>query len=302
MTERGQWRWAAIAGFACVASGIGFVAQRAVIAGSDATVLAFYRHFGAAAAFVAAGLVLNRLRFRFAARDLLAVTALGLWQFAAIGIVMSESLRYIPAARATLIMTTMPLLTLFLASFMGQERLTLGKLAGCIVAAFGVAAALSDRPIEAAGAAWKGDALMFAATIGGAVNAVLMAPLLRRYGTFAVTTTSMAVGALALFVLLVAQNNLSGLGGFAPSGWLAIATIMIFGGAIALYLWFWALEHTAPSRVVVTISLNPVSAAVTGALVLGEAITGRVLLGLLFVIAGIAIAYWPGPQMTAARE
>lgn len=302
MTERAQWRWAAIAGFACMASGLGFVFQRAVIVESDATVLAFYRHFGAATAFVIAGLALGRMRFKMNPRDWAAVVALGLWQFTAAGIMMSESVRYIPAARATLIMTTMPLVTLFLASLMGQERLTLAKLAGCVLAAIGVGIALSDRSIDAVGEAWKGDALMLAATIGGAFNTVLMVPLLRRYGAFPVTTTGMSAGALALFALLAVQGNLHGLGGFSQSGWIAIAIIMVFGGAIALYLWFWALEHATPSRVTVTISLNPVSAAFFGTLVLGEAVTGRMLLGLVLVVAGIAIAYWPARDMAAAGE
>lgn len=294
MTARGHWRWAAIAGFACMASGLGFVFQRALIAESDASVLAFYRHFGAAALFVMAGLALGRLRFKMTPRDWLAVIALGLWQFTVAGILMSESVRYIPAARATLIMTTMPLVTLFLAALVGQERLTLAKLAGCVLAAIGVGIALSDRSIDAVGEAWKGDALMLAATIGGAFNTVLMVPLLRRYGAFPVTTTGMSAGAFALFALVAAQGNVHGLAGFSPSGWFAIMIIMVFGGAIALYLWFWALEHTTPSRVTVTISLNPVSAAFFGAVVLGEAVTGRTLFGLLFVVVGIAIAYWPG--------
>ena len=43
----------------------------------------------------------------------------------------------------------------------------------------------------------------------------------------------------------------------------------------------------------VTISFNPLAAAVLGALVLGEEITLRLMAGLAGVVAGIVIAYWP---------
>ena len=65
-----------------------------------------------------------------------------------------------------------------------------------------------------------------------------------------------------------------------------------FGGAITFFLWIWALEHTAPSRVALAVTLNPVSAAVLGALILGEPVTWRLLAGLCGVIGALVLVNW----------
>jgi drug/metabolite transporter (DMT)-like permease len=67
---------------------------------------------------------------------------------------------------------------------------------------------------------------------------------------------------------------------------------MTIGGAVTFFLWIWALEHTTPSRVAITVTMNPVAAVILGALVLAEPVTWRLLLGLAAIIAGITAANW----------
>ena len=67
---------------------------------------------------------------------------------------------------------------------------------------------------------------------------------------------------------------------------------MSFGGAFTFFLWIWALEHTAPSRVALAVTFNPISATVLGALVLSEPITWRLMVGLAGIIASLVIVNW----------
>lgn len=66
----------------------------------------------------------------------------------------------------------------------------------------------------------------------------------------------------------------------------------VLGGAVSFFLWIWALEHTAPSRVALAVTLNPVSAAVLGALVLDEPVTWRLLVGLVGIVAALVLVNW----------
>ncbi len=65
---------------------------------------------------------------------------------------------------------------------------------------------------------------------------------------------------------------------------------MFVGGMASFYLWFWALERVPASAVTLTISLNPVAAAIGGAIVLAEPVTLNLLLGLFGIAAGLTIA------------
>jgi drug/metabolite transporter (DMT)-like permease len=67
---------------------------------------------------------------------------------------------------------------------------------------------------------------------------------------------------------------------------------MTAGGAVTFFLWIWALEHTTPSRVAITVTMNPVAAVILGALVLSEPVTWRPLAGLAAIIAGNTAANW----------
>ena len=68
------------------------------------------------------------------------------------------------------------------------------------------------------------------------------------------------------------------------------------GGALAFWLWNFGLERTTPTRVAVTVAVNPIVAAVLGMAVLGEPIAATLAVGLVAVLAGIALTAWPARQ------
>ena len=59
---------------------------------------------------------------RIAARDLLPIGLLGIGQFAALMVLLNYSLLHIPAARASLLFSTFPLMTMILSALLGRER------------------------------------------------------------------------------------------------------------------------------------------------------------------------------------
>jgi drug/metabolite transporter (DMT)-like permease len=67
----------------------------------------------------------------------------------------------------------------------------------------------------------------------------------------------------------------------------------VIGAALTFMLWSWALERTTPTRVAISVTLNPVSSMALGALWLDESVSLRLMLGLLAVLTGIALAAWP---------
>lgn len=277
------------AGLASVFGGAAVVATRAIIDESDPLSLAVLR-YGISGVIMLA-LALAQIRIRLAKRDVVPIIVLSLLQFAGFGYFFISALAYIPAARGALVLSTMPLATLVLASVIGRERLTRLKLVGVVLTLVGIAIALGDRT-GAGEQAWKGDLMMATAVGFGTLYTTLSAAYLRRYSALMFTATGLPIGTIALLLCLAATGDLSGLVRFSPAGWLGVAFLGTIGGAASFYLWIWALERTTPTRVAIMITLNPLTSAILGWLVLAEPITWYVLAGLICVLSGIVLANW----------
>jgi len=268
--------------------GSAVVATRLAVPESNALAVTFLRFLGASIVMLA--FTLPRTRVRIDWRDAPPVAALALIQFALFAWFFSASLQYIPAARGALVLSTQPLLTLALAVLLKRERFTLAKAAGGVIALLGVAFALGDRVSVPGADTGRGDLLMFGAAVTGSIYNVTSGFYLRKYPALVLCSVMVPIGALALLAAIVIGGDWSGFTGFSMRGWLAIAYLMTIGGAVTFFLWIWALEHTSPSRVAITVTMNPVAAVILGALILSEPVTWRLLVGLGAIILGIALA------------
>lgn len=292
---------ALVACLATILGGSAVVAARFAVSEIDPTTLAFLRHAGAGLLIVllAAVIVQRQVWRAIVGPDLLAILVLGATQYAVFGWMFAAGLTYVPAGRGALALGTYPIQTLLLAALLGRERLTVAKLAGCLVALVGVAVALGDRVAADGPEVWKGDALLIAAAFLGSVYNVFSGPHLRRYSALAVTAVQMLVGVLLLLVGCWVVNGSVSTVGLSLNGWLALTWLVTIGGAVCFYLWIWALEHTVPSRVSIAVTLNPIAAALFGALLLAEPLTGRLAAGLIAVVAGLALVNWPSRPAVA---
>jgi drug/metabolite transporter (DMT)-like permease len=73
--------------------------------------------------------------------------------------------------------------------------------------------------------------------------------------------------------------------------WLVLIGFLgVIGGALGFFLWTWAVGQTTPTRTAVFLTLNPTTAALLGAVLLGERITMPFMIGLTLVLAGIIVA------------
>jgi drug/metabolite transporter (DMT)-like permease len=295
-------RLAALAVLAASASamlgGFAIVATRVAVPDSNALSVAFLRFLGASVLMLA--FTLPRMPVRIARDDWLPVIALGVLQFGVFSWLFTSALQHIPAARGALVLSTQPLITLALAVLLRRESLTVAKISGGVIALAAVGFALGDRVVVAGGNSIEGDLYMFGAALTGSFFNVASGYYLRKYPATMVGAVMIPAGAVALLAAIAWQGDWSGFGGFSVAGWVAIAYLMTLGGAFTFFLWIWALEHTTPSRVAITVTMNPVSATALGALVLAEPVTWRVLIGLSGIIGGIAIANW-GALMRSIR-
>jgi drug/metabolite transporter (DMT)-like permease len=243
-------RWALFAAAATgVQVGVSTVASRFAIEETTPVSLAFLRYLIGFVCLAPALFMIAPVPMRRA--DWAPVCALGLGQFGVLIVLLNWGLKYIPAAEAALIFSTMPLLTWLLLAALGEERLSPAR--GCAVALSiaGVFVAMADDVFSGAGVPprthWWGEAAVAASALVGALCSIFYRPYLRRY-------PAVQVGSLAMFASLLVLGALSWLGGsfaamttISATAWGAISFIGVFS-AVGYFLWLWALQHRRTVR------------------------------------------------------
>lgn len=81
---------------------------------------------------------------------------------------------------------------------------------------------------------------------------------------------------------------------------LAILYLIVFGSFIAFTAYSWLLEAAPPTTVASYAYVNPLVALVLGAVLAGEPITGRIVVGGLVVVAAVAFVVSRGPSRSGA--
>ena len=104
------------------------------------------------------------------------------------------------------------------------------------------------------------------------------------------TSLAMTFGALVLVVLAWMRGGFAATESFGPIQWSVVGFLGIFGGALTFLLWSYALQRTTPTRVAISVTINPIVSAIFGAYALDEPITANLVLGLLLVAIGILVA------------
>lgn len=270
--------------------GAAIVATRFAVDQAGPLSLALLRYAIGVACLLPFALAVGRVRF--ALRDLVPIALLGILQFAAVIALLNYALQSISSGRAALIFASFPLITMVLAALVGHERLTPAKTAGVLLSIAGVALALGERvwTPEATEGSWIGEAAAFASAFCGAACSVLYRPYLRAYPALPVGAVAMLASVAFLALAATGEGFFTAWPSFTPIGWAAVVFIGLSSG-IGYFLWLWALRHAAATRVTVFLSLSPITAALLGALLLGEPLTPPLLGGLAAVVAGLWLAH-----------
>ncbi len=124
-----------------------------------------------------------------------------------------------------------------------------------------------------------------------------------------------SVGALSfLQVATTAGLTLIALPVFSVAGWetprlqwtanlvLAVMITAVLATAVAFSVQVWAQQSTTPTHTAILFSLEPVFAALTSYVVLGERLGGRPLVGAALILLGILLAELKGPTQAAPES
>jgi drug/metabolite transporter (DMT)-like permease len=223
-------------------------------------------------------------------RDWFGVALFGLLYFSVYQVLYNVAFIYTTAAHGSMVGATLAFMTMMVAALFGVERLSARKIIGVLVATAGVAVALATGLTRAPEGSWRGDLIMLAGIFCWACCNVWSRPFIARSSPLTFATTGMGFGAASLLGIVLARGGFDGVVGFGSKQWIAIACLAVFGSAVSLCLWVFALQRATPTRVASTMAVHPISASILAAIIIGEPIGLNLGVGVIAVLAGISIA------------
>src|SRR5438552_3626405 len=226
---------------------------------------------------------------RFTIRDILLLTGLSL------GVLGNHiftlfGLRDIGAGTAGIIIGASPVITALLSALLIRDVPFRSVVGGCALSFAGVAlVAGSNGQGNSGESPWLGGCLIVLGLVSWALYTIGGRRAMERFSPLTVNWTTLALSLIPQLPLLFFDQRaqLSGFRGVPASGWLAVAYLIFFATALGQQAWLYGVQGIGLSRAGVFVNLIPVSALALSALVLGEPIGAREIIGIVMILAGV---------------
>jgi drug/metabolite transporter (DMT)-like permease len=197
------------------------------------------------------------------------------------------ALKLTTATTVSLILGTTPIFTALISSGVGLERLT-GRFWLATLLTFGGVALVALGSGGDLSADLGGDLLAVGLAATWAAYSVSIAPLMRRYSPYRISSIVLLAMMVPLTLVSVPQlseqdYDLSAL------VWLGLAFAVVGPLVLTNVLWFGAIHRVGPSRASLFANLQPFIGAVFALLLLSEKITGLQIAGGFLIAAGIVL-------------
>jgi drug/metabolite transporter (DMT)-like permease len=189
------------------------------------------------------------------------------------------------AGHAALVIGFTPILVLFLAAAVGQERITPLKLVGLAIAIGGVV--LLQQGHEGGASSWVGDLYMLAAGASFAVYTVFGKHATRRHGAIPIIAFSYAAGALTMWPFTYSAVAAFDFASVSTAAWIAFFYMTVVSSTVCYLCFYYALHRLAASRISAFAYLQPLVATLLAIPMLGEPLTTTMMGGGTLVLAGV---------------
>jgi drug/metabolite transporter (DMT)-like permease len=198
------------------------------------------------------------------------------------------ALRFTTATTVALLFGTLPIFTALLARGTGVERQG-SRFWLAALMSFGGVALVAVGSGGNVSADLKGDALAIGGAVTWAAYSVALAPLMRRYSPFRLSSIFLLSVTVPLFALGAAQIDHQEWT-FGPLVWVGFAFAVLGPLVVTNLLWFTAIDRVGPSRASLFANLQPFLAAIVALIALSESVTTLQVAGGLALAGGIAVA------------
>ena len=198
-------------------------------------------------------------------------------------------LQSIDASRASVIIANNPIFIAVFASLIFRERLSLIKSLGVPVSVVGAVIAISKGDVAGlvgGGFGW-GDVMIFGCVLSWVAFSLIGKAVIAHIPPLTAITYASTMGALLLLFPAIMDGVFGKFSNYSFFEWGNIAFLGIFGTALGFVWYYEGIEHIGATRAGLFINLVPISAFFMAFFILGEPITGSLLIGTCLVLSGV---------------
>jgi drug/metabolite transporter (DMT)-like permease len=199
---------------------------------------------------------------------------------------ITSAQEHIPSSLAAALIGTNPLFTLVIASAIGAEKVDTGRVGGLVAGFVGAVVLIGPDLGEITSSSTVAQLAVLCGSVCYAVSTVA-ANRTAEGAALSLAAGQMIVAAAISIPLALALDGLpdTGIGGKAALAWLALG---IFSSGVAYILFYSLVKRVTATQVAVVSYLIPIVATLLGWLVLDEALSPRLWLGLALIVGGVA--------------
>lgn len=206
-----------------------------------------------------------------------------------------SGLEYTTSTNAGLIMATSPVYAALYSGVTGREKITPSRVAGVIIAFFGVCLIITQGRLEGLFGfnTLRGDGLILVTALMWAGVTLYGTTILQEYRPFVAMAYIHICGTLMLLPFAFFSGpfvSIPLIVQFGQTSWQTIAAtvyLAAFCSVYGYYMWYAGIEKVGAVRTAVFNYFNPAFAVITGVLILGETLSSYVLAGGSLVIGGV---------------
>ena len=199
--------------------------------------------------------------------------------------------QFLPSGLAGVLNSTSPLFVFLLTGLSASATKSIPKLVGVFLGFLGVALVVGLDALQGLGQqALAQGAVLFAAFLYGC--AAINGKRLAHVPSLATATGTMLCAMITLVPLSLAFDQPWNIQPTVKAT-LAAATLAILGTGVALIIYFRLIKTLGPMGVASQSYLRSSVSVMLGMLILGEQLSGTVLVGLVIIIVGVALINWP---------
>ena len=247
-----------------------------------------------AARFVVAALILGALtllpnnRRRLEKKDIFPVAVSGLLGITVYAVLQNIAMQWTSASNATLIIASYPIITVLLETLIYKTKMNLFKIVGIIIAIGGVVVLSYMKPEERQQNELLGILMLIVAGVAWAFYNFLTKKVVNKYPPITLLFYQTLFGAIFMLPLSL----------FERAKWMTPTTMSflmmlflgVFCSVIAYLLYNLGLKALSPSAVISMLNLVPIFGVMFSFLLLGEAITLRMVIGGAIIILGVMLS------------
>jgi drug/metabolite transporter (DMT)-like permease len=284
--------------FVQVLFGVNYVISKVIVGAFPPLIWAAFRVIVAALALYGISVGLKRPRPKLDLDFFLHIIP-----YSFLGVIINQAsflvgLHYTTPTNSSILNTLIPVFTLILVTLAGQERLSLKRIVGFVLALSGVLALRNVEDFSISNQTLLGDSLTILNCLSYAIFLTVSKKFISTHDTLWVTTWMFAFGSVGLTVLSLPywhDFQMPGLTG----EMIACMVFSILGSTLLAYLLNnWALVRLKSSSVALFIYVQPVVASILAWIWFGDLPTVRTVLSSGLIFSGMVLSLKNSPRQT----